>query len=193
MNHESLISLLKETGTLRDGHFVLTSGRHSNQFLLFSQLTQHPEALEQVCAAMAAPYLDAGIETVIGPAMGGVVLAYEVARQIARGGKSRPRAIYTEKAEAGMALKRGWSLRQGERVLVVEDAVTTGGSVDKCLDAIRPMQPEIVAVSIIADRSGGTVDFRVPMHAVTTLQIESWLPGDCPLCKQGVPVVKPKS
>lgn len=193
MNREDVLTILRRTETLRAGHFVLTSGRHSNEFLLCSHLTQYPHEVEQICRAMAAPFLGAGIETVVGPAMGGVILAYEVARQIARGGKTSPRAIYCEKAENGMALRRGWSVREGERVLVVEDAVTTGGSVYKVLDVLKGMGADVAAVSLIADRSGGTVDFGVPLHAVLTLDIESWLPQDCPLCKDGVPLVRPKS
>ena len=190
-NQSEMLDLLKATA-LREGHFVLTSGRHSNRFMLFSHLTQHPDVLAKVCYEMARPFFDVEVDTVLGPAMGGVVLAYEVARQIGLHGKSRPRAIYTEKSDNGMSLRRGWTLRPGEKVLVVEDAVTTGGSVYKALDAVQALQPEVLAVTIIVDRSQGTVDFGVPLHAVLKLDIESWLPDDCPLCKDRVPLVKPK-
>jgi orotate phosphoribosyltransferase len=193
VKREEALQILRQTETLRQGHFQLTSGRHSGQFLLCSHLMQHPAEAEQFCRAMAEPFLNAGIETVVGPAMGGVILAYEVARQLALGGRSRPRAIFCEKADMSMALRRGWSVRQGERILVVEDAVTTGGSVYKVLDVLHQAAADVVAVSIIADRSGGTVDFGVPLHAVLSLEIESWLPQDCPLCKEGMPLVRPKS
>ena len=194
MDREQLFEIFREAGVLREGHFVLTSGRHSNQFFLLPHLFQYPALTEQVCAAMAAQVDGLEIETVVGPATGGIVLAYEVARQIGlrRGGKG-PRAIFTEKTEDGkMALKRGWSLAPGEKVLMVEDAVTTGGSVAKAMEAIKGFEPAIQAVACITDRSGGTVDFGVPLRALVTLQVESWAPDQCPLCGQGVPVVKPK-
>lgn len=195
LSRDEIFGLFRETGVLREGHFVLTSGRHSEQFFLMPHLFQYPDVTARVCAAMAELFADTEIETVVGPATGGIVLAYEVARQIGlkRGGRG-PRAIFTEKTEDGkMALKRQWSLRPGEKVLMVEDAVTTGGSVGKAMEAIRGFEPEIVGVACIADRSGGAVDFGVPLRAVVTLQVESWLPDECPLCQQGVPVVKPKA
>jgi orotate phosphoribosyltransferase len=195
MDREQLFTIFREAGVLREGHFVLTSGRHSDQFFLLPHLFQYPHLTEQVCAAMAELFAGEEIETVVGPATGGIVLAYEVARQIGRlkGGKG-PRAIFTEKTEDGkMALKRQWSLRPGEKVLMVEDAVTTGGSIAKAMEAIRGYEPEIVGVAAITDRSGGTVDFGVPLRAVVTLKVESWTPEECPLCQKGVPVIKPKA
>jgi orotate phosphoribosyltransferase len=195
VNQERLFQIFREAGVLREGHFVLASGRHSQQFFLLPHLFQYPHLTEEVCAAMAALFADTEVETVVGPATGGILLAYEVARQIRllKGGKG-PRAIFTEKTEDGkMALKRQWSLRPGEKVLMVEDAVTTGGSVGKAMEAIRGYEPAIVGVACIADRSGGTVNFGVPLRAVATLQVESWPPDECPLCKQGVPLVKPKA
>jgi orotate phosphoribosyltransferase len=194
MDRDQLFAIFREAGVLREGHFVLTSGRHSDQFFLLPHLFQFPALTERVCAAMAATVDNVEIDTVVGPATGGIVLAYEVARQIGlrRGGKG-PRAIFTEKTEDGkMALKRGWSLQPGEKVLMVEDAVTTGGSVAKAMEAIQGFEPAIVGVACITDRSGGTVDFGVPLHALVTLQVESWAPEACPLCQEGVPVVKPK-
>jgi orotate phosphoribosyltransferase len=143
---------------------------------------------------LAAKVGDLPIETVVGPATGGIILAYEVARQIGRlrGGKP-PRAIFAEKTEDGkMALKRQWSLAKGEHVLVVEDAVTTGGSVSKTIDAIRNFEPAIVAVGCIVDRSQGKADFGVPLRSLVVVDVESWLPEECPLCAQGSQAVKLK-
>jgi orotate phosphoribosyltransferase len=197
MEREELFAIFREAGVYREGHFVLTSGRHSGQFFLLPHLFQYPALTERVCAAMAALVDGLEIETVVGPATGGIVLAYEVARQIGLrrgGGGHGPRAIFTEKTEDGkMALKRQWTLRPGEKVLMVEDAVSTGGSVAKAIAAIRGYEPEIVSVACIADRSGGTVDFGVPLKAVVTLNVESWAPEACPLCAQGVPLTKPKA
>lgn len=185
--------MLKESTAYREGHFLLTSGRHSGAFVLCSQLTQHPAIAQRICSAMAEPFADKGVDVVIGPAMGGVILAYEVARSLGELTGRYPRAVFAEKSEGGMALKRGFTVARGEKVLVVEDAVTTGGSVYQVLDVLGPLGGELLGVSIITDRSGGTVDFGAPLHSLISLQISSWLPGDCPLCKQGLPLTRPKS
>ncbi len=187
MNKEALITLLQDTGVLLNGHFQLTSGRHSGQFLQCSQLLQYPDKAETVCRLMAEPYRKTGIETVIGPAMGGILLAYEVARQLGA------RAVFTEKDNGQMALKRGFTISPGEKVLVVEDAVTTGGSVEKVLAILRQIGASIVAVSVIVDRSAVAPDFKLPMHALLKFEIESYVSGDCPLCRAGIPLVKPKA
>lgn len=194
MTHDDVLAVFREAGVLREGHFVLTSGRHSNQFFLMPHLFQYPNLTEQLCGALAELYADQEIETVIGPATGGIVLAYEVARQIGKlqRGKS-PRAIFTEKTEDGkMALKRQWTLRKGERVLFVEDAITTGGSVNKAIDAVRSFEPSVVGVGCLTDRTNGVVDFGVPLRSLVQIQVQSWAPGECPLCQAGSEAVKPK-
>ena len=194
LDRDELFGIFTESGVYRQGHFVLTSGRHSGEFFLMPHLFQFPALTERVCEGLARLFADAEIETVIGPATGGIVLAYEVARQLGRikGGKG-PRAVFTEKTEDGkMALKRQWTLRPGEKVLMVEDAVTTGGSVAKAIEAVRGYEPSLVGVACIADRSGGKVNFGAPLKALVTLQVESWEPAECPLCRQGVELVKPK-
>ncbi|MDF2628185.1 MAG: orotate phosphoribosyltransferase [Symbiobacteriaceae bacterium] len=196
MNREELFAIFEEAGVYREGHFVLTSGRHSGQFFLLPHLFQFPALTERVAAAMAAMFDGVEIETVVGPATGGIVLAYEVARQLGarRPGGKAPRAIFTEKTDDGkMALKRQWSIRPGEKVLVVEDAVSTGGSVLKAMEAIRSYEPDVVAVACIADRSGGAAELGAPLKALVTLQVESWAPEGCPLCAGGVALVKPKA
>lgn len=195
LSRDEVLALFREAGTLKEGHFVLTSGRHSQAFFLMSATFQQPELAEQLCAEIAAKFDGVEIETVLGPATGGIVLAYEVARQIGlRRGTKAPRAIFTEKTEDGkMALKRQWTLRPGEKVLVVEDAVTTGGSVFKAIEAVRHFEPQFVGVGVLVDRSLGKVDFGSPLKAVIEVPVESWAPEECPLCKQGVPAVKPKA
>lgn len=184
---DEVLAILRETGVLREGHFLLTSGLHSDRFLLLAQVLQYPEHTERLCREMAAPFQGEGVEVVVGPAVGGVLLAYEVARALGA------RAIFAEKAEGGgMALRRGFQLRPGERVLVVEDAISTGGSVRKVLDAIAPYQPKVVGVSALVDRSGGAVDFGVPTRAVLTMTFPAWQPEECPLCRAGVELIRPK-
>lgn len=193
MDRDELLDVLRRTGVLREGHFRLTSGRHSPTFLLCAQLLQYPREAERICRALAAPFRDAGIQAVVGPAAGGVILAYEVARVLGEGRADPPRALFTEKDDGAMVLRRGFGLAPGERVLMVEDAITTGGSVALAMAAIEPFAPTIVGVSVIVDRSAGQVDFGVPLASSLSLDIPSWTPEDCPLCRDGVELVLPKT
>lgn len=201
MPHEAM-NLLRESGVYREGHFLLTSGRHSPAFFLLSQAFQHPRHASRLGEALAALFRCEGVETVIGPAMGGVILAHEVARALG------VRSLYAEKvsgaetvpgkadrgAESGMALRRGFSLKPGERVLVVEDAVTTGGSVRKVLEVVRQAGAVPVGVGAVVDRSGGKADFGgVPFRALVQLDIPSYDPAGCPLCREGIALTSPKA
>jgi len=187
MTEAEITEIFRETGVIREGHFLLTSGRHSPIFLQCSQVLQYPRKTELLAADLAARHRDRGIQVVLGPAMGGVILAYEVARQLGA------RALYLEKGpEGGMLLRRGFKISPGERVLVVEDAITTGGSVLKTIEAIRPLGVEIVGVGALVDRSGGGVDLGYPLSALLTLEIPSHAPEDCPQCRAGVPLERPK-
>lgn len=194
VTREQAYEIFRKAGTLREGHFLLTSGRHSGEFFLMPHTFQHPGLWEPLAKALAEQFVGQGIETVCGPATGGIILAYEVARWIGilQGGEG-PRAIFTEKSEGGMVLKRGWTLHQGEKVLMVEDAVTTGGSVKKALAAIEQYGPEIVGIGCLVDRSNGQHGFTVPFRSVVQHQVASYLPDECPLCKAGTPLVSPKS
>ncbi len=187
LNRSNLFELLKETGVIMDGHFLLTSGRHSARFLQCSQLMQYPEHAEKVCRLVAAPFTEKQIHTVIGPAMGGVIMAYETARALGA------RALFAERTEDGlMALRRGFRVEAGERILVVEDAVTTGGSVRKVLDLLEKAGAEIAGVSIMIDRTAGNLKFDVPVHSLISMEIESFTPQECPLCRDGIPLYRPK-
>lgn len=193
ITQDEVFAILRETDTLREGHFRLTSGRHSDRFFLMPYAFQYPAETEKLCAGLAELFAEEAVETVIGPATGGIILAYEVARQVGRLTGRKVRAVFTEKTEeGGMALKRQWTLRPGEKVLMVEDAVTTGGSVQKAIEAVRQYEPQILGVACIVDRSGGKVDFGAPMRSLVQVQVESWLPEECPLCKRGIDLVKPK-
>ncbi len=186
-NEADLIELLKQTGVIMEGHFLLTSGRHSGCFLQCSQLLQYPQHAEKFCRLMAEPFQNRQIDTVIGPAMGGVILAYETARALGA------RALFAERTDGGeMVLRRGFQIKAGEKVLVVEDAVSTGGSVRKVIDLLNRIGSEITGVSVLIDRTSGNVDFGVPMQALLSLEIESFAPEDCPLCREGLSLQKPK-
>jgi len=187
VNKNELNRLLKESGVIMEGHFLLTSGRHSNLFMQCSQLLQYPDITAQVCKLMAEPFLDKGVETVIGPAMGGIILSYETARQL------QVRAVFTEQAGDSMVLRRGFSIKKGERVLIVEDAVTTGGSVQKVIDILNESGADIVGLSVLIDRSSSAPEFGVEMKSLLKVEVESYLPEDCPLCRSEVPLQKPKN
>ncbi|MBO8171111.1 MAG: orotate phosphoribosyltransferase [Bacillaceae bacterium] len=188
LTRDELLNIFKETGVLKEGHFLLTSGRHSAKYMQCAQLLQYPDKAEKVCRDLAEAFQDQNIETVVGPAMGGVIVAYETARQL--GVKS----IFTERENGKMTLRRGFNIEPGTRVLIVEDVVTTGGSVKEVIEVVEQAGGEIVGVAVMVDRSNGNVDFGYPLHALLPIEIETYLPEDCPLCKEGAsPAEKPGS
>lgn len=186
MKREKVVELLEKTGVMMKGHFLLTSGRHSSSFLQCAQLLQYPQHTAEIAALIADPFKDAAVKTVIGPAMGGVIIAYETARILGA------RALFAEPIKGEMVLRRGFKIDPGEKVLVVEDAVTTGGSVQKVINLLLGFEAIPVGVSMIIDRSAGLVDFGLPAHSLLAMDLPSYNPGDCPLCLSGVPLQKPK-
>lgn len=180
-------AILREVGAMREGHFLLSSGRHGDQYIEKFALLMRPRDAEQVCRLIAECFAEAGIETVAGPTTGGILLAFEVARQLG------VRAVYAERAERGneREFRRGATFRSGERVLVIDDVVTTGGAIRETLAALAPHRVETVGVGVLVDRSGGRVDFGLPLFATYQADIITYDPSDCPLCQQGVPLVKP--
>lgn len=173
MTPEEVLNILRKSGALLEGHFVYASGRHGRHFIQAARVLQYPDEVERICRALAAPFQDAGVELAVGPATGGIILAYETARQL------NCRGAFTEKeAGGGMALKRGFRLDEGTRVMVVEDVITTGGSVNKTMTHLRERGANIVGVAAIVDRSGGEAQFECPFHALAKLQLESYAPDD---------------
>jgi len=189
MTQERALEIFKEAGVLLEGHFKLTSGRHSNRYLQCAKLFRNTKYSEELCAALAEKFRNDRVEVVIGPAMGAVQMAYEVSRALGC------ENFFTERGEDGkMSLRRGFAVHPGQRVLVVEDVVTTGGSVREVIDLVRQCGGVIVGVGSIVDRTGGKIDFGVPYQAAVSLEVESWEPENCPLCKAGAPApVKPGS
>lgn len=180
--------IFTKAGALLSGHFLLTSGRHSNRYMQCAQVLQYPGYTEDLARHLADSFAGETIDIVVGPAMGGIIVSYEVARQL--GVKS----IFTERENGAMVLRRGFGLEPGQKVLVVEDVVTTGGSVKEVIEVVKASGAEVVGVGVLVDRSGGNVDFGVPMKAALSMEIESWLADDCPLCKEGAgKPVKPGS
>ncbi len=187
MTREEILKLFSDTGVLKTGHFLLTSGRHSDKYLQCAQLLQYPKATEQVCSELAGHFQDMNIQTVIGPAMGGIILSYEMGRQL------DVRSIFAEREDGKMALRRGFAVKPSERVLVVEDVVTTGGSVKEVISLIKELGGEVAVVAALVDRSGKKVDFGVPAYYLLDLEVKSYIPEECPLCKKGLPITKPGS
>ena len=189
MTQERVMQIFKEAGVLLEGHFRLTSGRHSNRYLQCAKIFRNAKYSEELCGALAEKYRGSGVEIVIGPAMGAVQMAYEVSRAL------HCENFFTERGDDGkMALRRGFEVKPGQKVLVVEDVVTTGGSVREVMDIVRAAGGKTVGVGAIVDRTGGKIDFGVPFQAVVSLEVESWEPQDCPLCKAGAPApIKPGS
>jgi len=182
-------ALLREVGALKDGHFVLSSGRHSDRYVEKFDLMRQPAATERACAALIDLLPSKGdIDIVAGPTTGGILLAFEVARQL------RLPAAYAERSEGGSLVRefrRGTTFPRGARVLVVDDILTTGGSVRETLGALEAHDVRPVMVAVLVDRSGGKVSFGVPLISLSQMTIETWAPDDCPLCRDGLPITKP--
>ncbi|MEZ3497173.1 MAG: orotate phosphoribosyltransferase [Lachnospiraceae bacterium] len=189
LTEERVVEVLKEAGVLLEGHFLLTSGRHSNKYLQCAKIFRNTKYSEELCAALGEKYADAGVEVVIGPAMGAVQMAYEVSRALGC------ENFFTERDENGkMTLRRGFAVEPGQKVLIVEDVVTTGGSVKEVIELVRAAGGDIVGVGSIVDRTGGNIDFGVPFKAVYSADVTSWEKDECPLCKAGeIELVKPGS
>ena len=185
MTQEEVRELLVKTNAIMNGHFLLTSGLHSPHYVEKFNVLQHPKYTQQLCEAMAEKFKDADIETVVGPMTGGILLAHETGKALGT------RAIFTERVDGHMTFRRGFSLHEGERVLIVEDIVTTGGSIREVIDVVREFGGVPVAVSMLVDRSGGKVSFGdVPYTALLHLNVEAYKPENCPLCQKGIPLTK---
>ena len=185
MTEQEVKELLIETGAIMDGHFLLTSGLHSPHYVEKFNVLQQPKYTEKLCQAMAEKFKDANIETVVGPVTGGILLAHETGKALGT------RAIFTERVDGKMTFRRGFSLHEGERVLIVEDIVTTGGSIKEVIEVVKAHGGVPVAVSMLVDRSGGKADFGdVPSTALLHMDVETYQPEECPLCKQGIEMTK---
>ena len=185
MTEAEVKDLLTKTNAIMHGHFLLTSGLHSPHYVEKFNVLQHPKYTELLCRAMAEKFKDQDIDTVVGPVTGGILLAHETGKALGT------RAIFTERENGKMTFRRGFSLKKGERVLIVEDIVTTGGSIKEVIDVVREFEGIPVAVAMLVDRSNGKVQFDgVPCTALLHMDVEAYTPEECPLCKEGTPLTK---
>lgn len=186
MDSAEVIQAFREAGALLEGHFVYASGRHGNQFLQASRVLQYPEHTERLCAGMADRFRGDGIELVVGPATGGIILAYATARHLGA------RAAFTEKeADGSMAIKRGIAVPRGVRTLVVEDIVTTGGSVHKTIAHLEGRGAEVAGVAVLIDRSGGKASFSCRFEALAALDMASYPADALPEWLAALPATEP--
>ena len=187
MRTDEVIQKFKNTGALLEGHFLLSSGLHSSAYLQCAIALQSTEDAVVFGAALAERFKDETIETVASPAIGGLVIGYEVARQLG------VRFIWTEREQGQMVLRRGFKIARGERILVVEDVITTGGSTRDTIGALEAAGGEVVGAASIIDRSGGAADVGVPRVSLATLSVPVVTADACDACNRGEPLVKPGS
>jgi orotate phosphoribosyltransferase len=187
LSPEEVINEFRKTGALLEGHFQLSSGLHSTVYLQCALVLQFPEKAQSFGRAIAEQFSASGIQLVASPAIGGIVIGHEVARALGA------RFIWTEREAGEMTLRRGFTVSPGEKTLVVEDVVTTGGSTRETVDALRHAGADVVAAASIIDRSGGSAEVGVPRVALATLKVAAVEPQICDACKLGEPAVKPGS
>ncbi|NTV02348.1 MAG: orotate phosphoribosyltransferase [Chlorobiaceae bacterium] len=187
MTNAETLAMFKSTGALLDGHFRLTSGRHSDSYFQCAKVLQHPGHLSAICSAIAGHFRDAGITTVISPAIGGIVVGTEVGRQLG------VKTIFAERKEGVMTIRRGFVIEPSEKVLVVEDVITTGGSVAEVIELVEAAGATVAGVGSVVDRSNGRVKLTGNQYSLLSLEVVSHAPEECPLCKQGVPIYAPGS
>jgi orotate phosphoribosyltransferase len=184
---DDLLDLFRSSGALLDGHFRLSSGLHSAGYLQCALILQHPAHAEAIGRAVAGLVADLTPTVVLSPAIGGIVIGHEVGRALG------VRAIFAERQDAALTLRRGFTLSESDRVLVVEDVLTTGRSTRETIDVATTTGARVVGVASIIDRSGGAARFDVPFRSLADVALPVYEPGTCPLCAQGVPVAKPGS
>ncbi len=187
LTKDQILDIFRESGALLEGHFILTSGLHSASYFQCARVFQYPDHAESLCRDLANRFKNQKIDTVVSPAVGGIVTGYETARILG------VRSIFTERVDGHMTLRRGFTVSSGERVLVVEDVTTTGGSVEEVIQVMQRHDVVVAGVGAVVDRSGGIIDFGVPYEALLEMKVETFLPDACPMCDKGSQAVKPGS
>ncbi len=188
MKRDEILKLLEQVGAIRTGHFELSSGRHSGTYIQCALVLEHPKHAEQLGHALADLFRDMSIACVVAPALGGIIVGYEVARALG------VRSLFVERDRSGqMTLRRGFEIKPGERVLVIEDVWTTGGSTRETIGVVEQEGGLVVAAGALIDRSGGSLELGVPARALIELAVASYEPDDCPQCHAGGVATRPGS
>lgn len=183
-----VLEALQTTGAVLDGHFILSSGKHAERYIQCARLLQHPDLANRVCQLLGTRVQSFGpIDAIVGPALGGIIVAYELARVLG------VRGLFTERQDGQMALRRGFEIEAGERVLIAEDVVTTGRSSLEVADVLAKANTTILGIACIVDRTLNVGDLPFPLISAVRLEIDAFEPEDCPLCRKGLPAVKPGS
>jgi len=189
INKEEIMRKFEEAGAIQKGHFKLTSGVHSDAYIQCAQVMQYPEFIHNLCSELGKRFKGTNIDVIVGPAIGAIIMAHVMAMVLG----PWVRAIFTERENGKMTLRRSFEIKKGENVLVVEDITTTGSSVREVIDIVKSRQAKVVGVGALIDRSGGKVDFGVRYEKLVTIKMKTYEPDDCPLCKKGIPITKPGS
>ena len=186
-SHDSaILETFREAGALLEGHFLLTSGLHSPKYLQCALVMRDPVRAERMCKQLARAFADDRIECVVGPAIGGILVAYELARAL------KAKTVFAERQDGKMTFRRGFAVERGQRVLLCEDVVTTGGSLREVLDLVVASGAQVVAVASLVDRtSGRDAGLGMPLVSLVKIEVPTYSPEDCPLCQAGVPLVSP--
>ncbi|MCL2577116.1 MAG: orotate phosphoribosyltransferase [Defluviitaleaceae bacterium] len=179
--------ILQKADALLDGHFLYTSGRHGAQYMQCAKVLQYPEHTEELAKKVAEDFADEQVDIVIAPAIGGIVWGYEVARALSAN------SIFAERENGKMTLRRGFDIPKNARVVVAEDVYTTGGTIREIIELVKTYDATLVGVSVIVDRTGGKMDLNTKAVAAYSMEIISYAPEECPLCKQGISITKPGS
>lgn len=187
LSEDEIMEIFRETKVWQEGHFLLTSGRHSNRYIQCARVLQYPRFTETLCFELARKFKGEEIDVVAAPAVGGIIIGYEVAKIL------QTRAIFAERENGKMTFRRGFEIDEEENVLVVEDVITTGGSVREVMNAVRRAGGNIKGLGVFVDRSGGKLSFDTRVESLLTVNVDSYPPEECPLCREQVPLVKPGS
>jgi orotate phosphoribosyltransferase len=186
-DQKEVFEIFEKAGALLKGHFLLSSGLHSDVYFEKFQVLQYPQYVETLCRKLAGLFKEEKIQVVVGPTTGGVIIAYEVAKNLGT------RSIIAEPGESGRIFKRGFSIQPGERVLIVDDILTTGGSLREVIQLVEKCRGDIKGIGVLLDRSGGEAKLAYPLRPLATTKAAKYRPEECPLCKAGEPLVKPGS
>ncbi len=189
INKEEIIKKFEEAGAIQKGHFKLTSGVHSDSYIQCAQVMQYPEFIHNLCNELGKKFKGSDIDVIVGPAIGAIIMAHVMAMVLG----PWVRAIFTERENGKMTLRRSFEIKKGEKVLVVEDITTTGSSVREVIDIVKSKQAKVVGVGALIDRSGGKVDFGIRYEKLLTIKMKTYQPDNCPLCKNKIPITKPGS